>query len=112
MVITANWAELKRVPVRDGATRRVFSGKNCMMVLNELMPEAKPALHQHPHEQLAYIVEGTCRFVIGNEVVNMTAGDLILIPPNTPHSLEVTGDKAVLNLDVFAPVREDYLATD
>ncbi|MEW6671673.1 MAG: cupin domain-containing protein [Thermodesulfobacteriota bacterium] len=112
MVLKANWTKLKRVQVRNGVTRRVFSGKNSMMVLNELMPGAKPALHRHPHEQLIYIIEGTCRLVIGNEVVDMAAGDLILVPPDMPHSLEVTSDKPVLNLDVFAPIREDYLAID
>ncbi len=109
MTMTANWTKISRVQVRGGVTRRVFSGKNSMMVLNELMPSAKPALHHHPHEQLTYIIEGACRFAIGDEMVDMTAGDLILIPPDFPHSLEVTGNKPVLNLDVFSPIREDYL---
>lgn len=112
MATVANWSKLKRVSVRDGVNRRVFSGERSMMVLNELMPSAKPALHQHFHEQLTYIIEGSCRFVIGDEVVDMVAGDLILIPPNTPHSLEVTSDKPVLNLDVFSPIREEYLPAD
>ena len=111
MVTTGNWKKISRFQARDGVTRRVFSGKNSMMVLNELMSSASPALHQHPHEQLTYIIEGTCKFVIGNDVVNMAEGDLILIPPNVPHSLEVTSDKPVLNLDVFSPIREDYLTT-
>jgi quercetin dioxygenase-like cupin family protein len=109
MAMTANWTKISRVQARGGVTRRVFSGKKSMMVLNEIMPSAKPALHDHPHEQLTYIIEGTCRFVIGDEVVEMAPGDLILIPPNVRHSLEVTGKKAVLNLDVFSPIREDYL---
>ena len=109
MAMTANWTKISRVQVRGGVTRRVFSGKNSMMVLNELMPSAKPALHHHPHEQLTCIIEGTCKFVIGDEEVEMAEGDLILIPPNVRHSLEVTSNKPVLNLDVFSPIREDYL---
>jgi quercetin dioxygenase-like cupin family protein len=109
MATTANWEKLSRVQVRGGVTRRVFSGKKSMMVLNELMPSAKPALHHHPHEQLTCIIEGTCKFVIGDEVVEMAEGDLILIPPDVPHSLEVTSNKPVLNLDVFSPIRDDYL---
>lgn len=112
MAKTANWAKLSRVQVRGGVTRRVFSGKKSMMVLNELTPAAKPALHHHPHEQLTYIIEGTCKFVIGDEVVDMVAGDLILIPPDIPHSLEVTSNTPVLNLDVFSPIRDDYLGPE
>ena len=109
MATKANWNSMKQVQVRDNVTRRVFSGKNCMMVLNKLLPSSRPKLHQHPHEQLAYIVEGTGRFVLGDEVLDMSAGDIILIPPDVPHSLEVTSKQPVLNLDVFSPIREDYL---
>jgi len=110
MAKKANWNSIKRVQARNNVTRRVFSGKKSMMVFNELQTSSKPNLHQHPHEQLTYIVEGTCRFVLGDEGLDLVAGDVILIPPNVPHSLEVTGDRPVLNLDVFTPPREDYLA--
>ena len=109
MANKANWNSMKRVQSRNNVTRRVFSGKNGMMVLNELLPSAQPNLHQHPHEQLTYIIEGTCRFVLGDEVLDMVAGDVILIPPDVPHSLEVTSEETVLNLDVFSPIREDFL---
>ncbi|MFC2016553.1 cupin domain-containing protein [Chloroflexota bacterium] len=109
MATKANWNSMKGVQSRNNVTRRVFSGKNCMMVLNELLPSAQPNLHQHPHEQLTYIVEGTCRFELGDEVLDMVAGDVILIPPDVPHSLEVTSKEPVLNLDVFSPIREDFL---
>ncbi len=109
MVTKANWKSLSKVPVRNGVARRVFTGKNSMMVLNELTATAKPNLHHHPHEQLSYIIEGKCRFVVGNEVVEMGPGDLVLIPPDVPHSLEVTSETPVLNLDVFSPIRQDYL---
>jgi quercetin dioxygenase-like cupin family protein len=110
MATKANWKTIPRVQARNNVTRRVFSGKNSMMVMNELLPSAKPNLHQHSHEQLTYIVEGTCKFVLGDEVLEMAAGDIILVPPNVPHSLEVTSKKPVLNLDVFSPIREDFLA--
>ena len=112
MAVRDNWENISKVEARSGVTRRVFSGKNSMMVLNELAPLAKPSLHHHPHEQLTYIVEGSARFVLGDEVIEMAEGDVILIPPNIPHSLEVTSDKPVLNLDVFSPIREDYLPSN
>ena len=100
---------MKRYPSRNNVNRRVFNGKNSMIVMNELMPSAKPNLHSHPHEQLTYIVEGTCRFVLGDEVFDMVAGDIIVIPSDIPHSLEVTSKTPVLNIDVFSPIREDFL---
>jgi len=110
MVTKSNWNSLPGVEIWHGAVvRQVFSGKNSMMVMNRITPAARPALHSHPHEQLSYILEGKCKFVLGDEIFDLVEGDVILIPPDVPHSLEVTGDKNVLNLDVFSPIREDYL---
>ncbi|MCL4439882.1 MAG: cupin domain-containing protein, partial [Firmicutes bacterium] len=68
-----------------------------------------PAFHSHPHEQLTYILRGKAEFVLGDETLDLEEGDLLLIPPNITHSLKVIGTVPVLNLDVFSPIREDYL---
>lgn len=109
MAIKENWVNLPRTMVRPGVNRRVFSGDRSMMVLNELAPGSKPNMHKHPHEQLTYIIEGTCNFYMGNETLELQPGDVLLVPPDMLHGLEVTGNIMVLNLDVFSPVREDYL---
>ena len=104
-----NWNALEKVKAREGVTRRVFSGANSMMVLNEIAPEASPSLHAHAHEQLTYLIKGQAEFVLGDEVLYLQEGDVLLVPPNIPHSLKVTGREPVLNLDVFSPIRDDYL---
>jgi quercetin dioxygenase-like cupin family protein len=109
MALKENWGTLEIAKAREGVTRRVFSGSNSMMVLNEIMPEASPFLHSHPHEQLTHMIQGKAEFVLGDEVLNLAEGDVLLVPPNIPHSLKVIGGQPVLNLDVFSPIREDYL---
>ncbi len=104
-----NWKDIKGFQARPGAIRRVFSGEKSMMVLNEIQPFAKTDIHSHPHEQIVYIVEGNCDFYYDKEVFPMGPGDLVVVPPNVPHTVKVKGDKPVLNLDVFTPIREDYL---
>lgn len=94
---------------RPGVARRVFSGHNSMLVINTIEPYAKPALHQHPHEQITYILEGKCDFTLGEEMVRMEPGDVILVPPGVPHTLKPVGQETIINLDVFSPIREDYL---
>ena len=109
MAIQGNWDSLQRVVVRQGVSRKVFSGKNSTMVLNEIEPGTIPRLHSHPHEQLLYIMSGTAEIVLGDEVLNLKAGDILLVPPDITHSLKALGNETVLNLDVFSPIREDYL---
>lgn len=104
-----NFDDIERVIAREGVDRRAFTGKNCMLVLNTIESHAKPALHSHPHEQITYIVQGVCDFVLGGETVRMAKGDVILVPPGVPHTLRPIGSETILNMDVFSPVREDYL---
>ena len=105
----ANFDSIKRIFPREGVNRRAFSGENCMMVINEIESFAQPALHSHLHEQLCYILDGECTFILGNESIHMGPGDVIHIPPNVPHTLRPIGKKTIVNIDVFSPIREDYL---
>ena len=63
--------------------------------------------HQHPHEQITYIMEGELEMMIGGEKMLLTPGMVHVIPGNTPHSAIALTDVKVL--DAFHPVREDYI---
>lgn len=104
-----NWQDIKKVPFLEKAYRQVFSGDNVMLVLNTIEPGFPPFPHEHPHEQILCILEGEAKVTIGKEDVIMKGGDMVQIPPNTHHDFQVIGDKTVINLDVFYPIREDYL---
>ena len=103
------WDRLPREKVREGVSRTAFRGDNAMMVMNWLEPGMEKKPHSHPFEQLAYVVSGRIRFEIGDDVVEVGAGQVVRIPPDVVHCGEAIGDEIALNLDVFAPVREDYL---
>ena len=62
--------------------------------------------HQHPQEQITYIIEGRLDMIIGSRPCSLTPGAYYIIPSNTPHSaLAITDCKVI---DTFSPVREDY----
>lgn len=109
MAEVKNWKNIEGKVFNEKAQRQVFSGKNAMLVVNTIQPGFPPFPHEHPHEQILCIYEGECDVTIGEEIVRMGPGDMVVIPPNVHHDLVVIGDKPVVNLDVFAPIREDYL---
>jgi quercetin dioxygenase-like cupin family protein len=109
MANTANWDTLPAVFPRTGISRKAFSGVNSMMTLFEIKPGTDPDPHVHTHEQLVYIVSGKAEFVVGEEVLQLKAGDLLLVPPNVLHSLKVIGNDPVLNINVFSPIRNEYI---
>ncbi len=102
------WDELPKEVVRAGVERVGFRGDDVLMVMNWLTPGMETNPHSHPFEQLAYIVSGRMKFVIGEDTFEAGPGSVIRIPPDVEHYGEPIGDEPVLNLDVFSPIRDDY----
>jgi len=78
-------------------------------LLSEFRMEANSILakHSHHHEQTGYLVEGRIRLTIGQQTFEAGPGDSWCIPGNTEHSAEIL--EKSLAIEVFSPVREDYL---
>jgi quercetin dioxygenase-like cupin family protein len=66
--------------------------------------------HQHENEQVANVISGRLRFVIGEDELVVGAGESVALPANVPH--EVTVLEEALVIDVFSPVREDWVRGD
>jgi quercetin dioxygenase-like cupin family protein len=64
--------------------------------------------HSHPHEQITYVADGRVRFFLGDEAHELSAGDMIAIPADVPHAIQLLTPSARL-VDTFSPVREDFL---
>ena len=63
--------------------------------------------HAHPQEQTGYLVSGQIRLTIGGESFDVSPGDSWCVPGNLEHQAEILVDSVAI--EVFAPVREDYL---
>ena len=104
-----NWNELPKESPRQGIERVGFRGDNAMVVLNWLSPGMTPRPHSHPFEQLVLILQGRVHVHVGDEVVDCGPGSMVRVPPDVMHWAEPVGDEVCLNLDVFSPVRDDYM---
>jgi quercetin dioxygenase-like cupin family protein len=63
-------------------------------------------MHNHPHEQVTYVMEGRFEFTIGTETRILERGVAALIPGGVMHGGKTL--TACRVLDVFSPVREEY----
>ena len=79
-----------------------------MMSYVELEPNSVVAEHSHPHEQVGMIIEGRATFYIGGEEKTLGKGDMYRIPGGVKHRV-VAQNELVKVLDIFCPIREDYL---
>lgn len=84
-------------------------GEKMMMVLSATLPGHSVPSHSHPQEQIGIVYSGKAVLRIGDEEKNVEKGDFYRIPANVPHGDTCIGEKPFIMLDIFYPVREDFL---
>ncbi|MCK4395051.1 cupin domain-containing protein [candidate division WOR-3 bacterium] len=84
-------------------------GEKMMMVLNATLPGHTVPLHSHLHEQIGMVYDGKAKLRIGDEQRIVQKGDFYRIPANVPHSDTCIGNVPFVMLDIFYPVREDFI---
>jgi quercetin dioxygenase-like cupin family protein len=84
-------------------------GERMMMVLNITLPKHRVPLHSHPHEQIGMVYSGKARLKIGDEERIVKKGDFYCIPANVSHCDTPIGHEPFIMLDIFYPVRKDFI---
>src|SRR5512137_1689053 len=96
--------------VLDKITRKTLVyGAKTLMTEFRLEKGAVLPKHSHPHEQTGYLVAGRMDLTIGSEIYAVKPGDSWCIPGGTDHQALAHEDSVAV--EVFSPVREDYLNT-
>lgn len=103
------WEDLPRFPVREHISRAGFRGEEVLLVMNWLEKGMTLGLHSHPFEQIAVVLTGRMRWTVGEETFEVGAGEVLRVPPGVVHGGIPISDEVVMNLDIFCPIREDYL---
>ncbi len=100
-----------RQAISPGRSRYLAHTNNLMMVVVDFTdgPAAQPdPPHSHPHEQVTYVAEGEVLFFLDRLAHHLRPGDMIAVPSNVPHSIQLLSAKVRL-IDTFNPIREDFL---
>jgi len=94
--------------VAEGIQRKTLvHGDKTLMTKFLLRKGSTVPRHAHPHEQTGYLVVGRMQFWAGEEKCEVSAGDSWCIPGGVEHKVDILEDSVVV--EVFSPVREDYL---
>src|SRR5512143_456343 len=96
----ARLTELPEEKVGDKITRRILVGEKEMIVFWKMKAGARAALHRHPHEQVFWMLSGRMEFTLDGDTRTCVAGDLAVIPGDTPHEAYFPEDTEVV--DIFA----------
>jgi mannose-6-phosphate isomerase-like protein (cupin superfamily) len=64
-----------------------------------------PRLHRHDYDEVIVVQEGVGRFTAGDQHVELTAGDTLVIPAGTPHTFVNIGSTVLRQVDIHASSR-------
>lgn len=96
------------VATEPGIQRQVLAEAPEMMVVAFTFEAgAKGSLHDHPHLQSSFVASGRFRFTRGDEELDLSAGDTLIVPSGIRHG-SVCIEAGQL-IDVFVPRRDDFL---
>jgi len=110
MFMKTSYGDVAPYKTRDGSEIRelmhpsVHGNRNQSLAEATVLPGHRTLLHRHGRtEEIYYIVTGMGTIVLGEDTLDVCAGDAICIAPGTPHRIENTGTVALRILCSCSP---------
>jgi quercetin dioxygenase-like cupin family protein len=101
---------LTRTEVQRGASS--VPGREIVQVLTEIPAGVESGWHQHPGEEVGYILAGTVQMQIqGQPTLTLRPGDPFLMPPRTPHNALDLGPETGQMLSTYIVEAGEPIAT-
>ena len=105
-----SWNAVELEQLSDKLTRQMISGDNATISQLVLKRGATVPRHSHINEQYSWIISGKLKFIFDDREMVLGAGEILLIPANTPHA--AVAEEDTVDVDIFAPRREDWIRKD
>jgi quercetin dioxygenase-like cupin family protein len=94
--------------VDAGVRRKIMAyDEHVMMVKVDFETGAIGKLHHHYHSQVSHVHSGSFEVEVAGAKKVLNAGDVFIIPTNVIHGVVCL--EAGMLLDVFSPMREDFI---
>jgi mannose-6-phosphate isomerase-like protein (cupin superfamily) len=115
--IAEDWSTEMLVRSKSTCPQRTWNGLVSHVLLQEgdaddlklavtwvdVAPGARQGEHSHAPQQVYLIVAGRGRMHVGEEVREVSVGDMVFIPSNAPHFIENPEDKPMAYVSAAAP---------
>ncbi len=102
----ADFSSIPEMKMAEGVTARVINTPSVTVTHVRFVKGAAVPEHSHYHEQSTHVIEGELELTVSGEKTVLTAGKVLILPPNVPHSARALTEVYVI--DVFHPAREDF----
>jgi mannose-6-phosphate isomerase-like protein (cupin superfamily) len=99
--------EVERLPGSENASR--FDGHehgaSVSFFISRNPPGTGPGLHRHPYEETFIVEDGKVRFTVGEETIEATAGQIVVVPAGTPHKFVNCGAGRLRQISIHPVAR-------
>jgi mannose-6-phosphate isomerase-like protein (cupin superfamily) len=75
-------------------------GVGVCVIFVDAPPGGGPALHKHPYEEVFITLEGQVTFLADGQEIQAGAGDVVVVPADTPHAFTNTGQGQLRQIDI------------
>lgn len=106
-----DWSAIPVEHIGEGIERQMIWGERLMICRLRFAPDVVTAVHSHPHEQITLVEKGRVRFFIEGQPRLAAAGDVLVFPAHCAHGATMLDEEVIL-VDIFSPIREDFLPSD
>ena len=103
-----NWENIPFERIGDGIERQMIVGEKLIICRLRFAPFVVTPEHDHPHEQMTIVEKGRVRFFIEGKEKIARPGDVLHFSSNCWHGATMLDEEVVL-IDIFTPIREDFL---
>lgn len=103
-----NWSEIPVEHPAEGIARQMVVGDNLMICRFRFAAHLVTPEHSHPHEQMSMVMQGRVRFFVEGQERIASPGDVLHFPSGCRHGATMMDEEVVL-IDIFTPIREDFL---
>ena len=69
----------------------LYNDTTVSFFLVDVVPGKGAHLHTHPYEEVHIAQEGQATYTIDGETLELTVGQIVIVPPNTPHGFVNSG---------------------
>jgi mannose-6-phosphate isomerase-like protein (cupin superfamily) len=74
-----------------GNLKGVEYGATVSLILDDSEPGHGPRLHKHPYDEVWVVNDGNLTFQAGDDQFDAGPGDIVIVPPQTPHKFTNRG---------------------
>jgi mannose-6-phosphate isomerase-like protein (cupin superfamily) len=84
---------LKANALPAGNLKGIEHGATISLIIDRSEPGQGPRLHRHPYDETWVVIEGNLAFQAGDQQLDAGPGDIVVVPPHTPHKFINRGAK-------------------